>query len=87
MGAILVDLRMQALHITNHNIIFSKNPEARNRVNTIYMVGFFLGGAIGTTLGAIAWQHYACTGVSLLGFIFTAGILVAHLMEKIGWDK
>lgn len=81
-GAILVDLGMQALHITNQNIIFSKNPEARNRVNTIYMVGFFLGGAIGTTLGAIAWQYYAWTGVSLLGLILTAGILIAHLMAK-----
>ena len=81
-GAILVDLGMQALHITNQNIIFSKNPEARNRVNTIYMVGFFVGGAIGTTLGAIAWQHFGWTGVSTLGLVLSAAILVAHLMAK-----
>ena len=81
-GAILVDLGMQALHITNQNIIFSKNPEARNRVNTIYMVGFFIGGAIGTTLGAIAWQYYSWTGVSVLGLALSAGILIAHLLAK-----
>lgn len=81
-GAILVDLGMQALHITNQNIIFSKNPDARNRVNTIYMVGFFIGGAIGTTSGAIAWQHYGWTGVSVLGLSLSAGILIAHLMAK-----
>ena len=81
-GAILVDLGMQALHITNQNIIFSKNPDARNRVNTIYMVGFFIGGAIGTTSGAIAWQHYGWTGVSVLGPSLSAGILIAHLMAK-----
>ena len=81
-GAILVDLGMQALHITNQNIIFSKNPDARNRVNTIYMVGFFLGGAIGTTLGAIAWQHYGWIGVSILGLTLSAVILIAQLLAK-----
>ena len=81
-GAVLVDLGMQALHITNQNIIFSKNPDARNRVNTIYMVGFFIGGAIGTILGAIAWQHYGWTGVSILGLVLSAGILIVHLMAK-----
>ena len=81
-GAVLVDLGMQALHITNQNIIFSKNPDARNRVNTIYMVGFFIGGAIGTTLGAIAWQHYGWIGVSVLGLTLSAAILIVHLMAK-----
>ncbi len=81
-GVILVDLGLQALHITNQNIIFSKNPEARNRVNTIYMVGFFIGGALGTSLGAIAWQHYQWIGVSVLGIILSLAILVVHLGYK-----
>src|SRR5699024_1513143 len=34
-GVVLVDLGQQTLHITNQNIIFNNNPEARNRVNTI----------------------------------------------------
>ncbi|PNW25667.1 MFS transporter [Formosa algae] len=79
-GVILVDLGMQALHITNQNIIFSKNPEARNRVNTVYMVSFFIGGAFGTSLGAFAWEHYKWTGVSVLGLIMSSLILVVHFM-------
>ena len=82
LGAVLVDLGMQALHITNQNIIFSKNPEARNRVNTIYMVGFFIGGAIGTTLGALAWQQYGWTGVSGLGIVLSISTLIIHLLAK-----
>ena len=66
-GVTLVDLGLQAMHITNQNIIFSKNPEARNRVNTIYMVSFFIGGALGTSLGALAWEHYHWVGVSWVG--------------------
>ncbi|MBO3098597.1 MFS transporter [Gelidibacter sp. DF109] len=82
LGVVLVDLGLQALHITNQNIIFSKNPEARNRVNTIYMVGFFIGGAIGTTLGAIAWQHLGWTGVSWLGIGLSVLILIVHLFFR-----
>ncbi|CDF78417.1 major facilitator superfamily permease [Formosa agariphila KMM 3901] len=81
-GVILVDLGMQALHITNQNIIFSRNPEGRNRVNTIYMVSFFIGGAIGTTLGALAWEHYKWIGVSVLGLVLSILILVVHLLYK-----
>jgi predicted MFS family arabinose efflux permease len=81
-GIILVDLGLQALHITNQNIIFSKNPEARNRVNTIYMVGFFIGGALGTSLGAIAWENFGWIGVSVLGIILSLAILIVHLGYK-----
>lgn len=81
-GVVFIDLGLQALHITNQNIIFSKNPEARNRVNTIYMVGFFIGGALGTSLGAIAWQHYGWMGVSWLGITFSMVILVVHFLFR-----
>ncbi|MEP0481035.1 MAG: MFS transporter, partial [Nonlabens sp.] len=81
-GVVLVDLGVQALHITNQNIIFSKNPEARNRVNTIYMVSFFIGGAMGTTLGAYAWEHFQWTGVSTLGITLSIAIIVVHFMFR-----
>ncbi|HEA21354.1 MAG TPA: MFS transporter [Pricia antarctica] len=78
-GVIVVDLGLQGLHITNQNIIFSKNPDARNRVNTIYMVGFFTGGAMGTTFGAYAWEHFGWSGVSILGLSLSVLIVFAHL--------
>ena len=81
-GVILVDLGLQALHITNQNIIFSRNPDARNRVNTIYMVSFFIGGAIGTSLGAIAWEHFKWTGVSVLGILLSFCLFLVYLMYR-----
>lgn len=81
-GVILVDLGLQAIHVTNQNIIFSRNQEARNRVNTIYMVGFFIGGALGTSLGALMWQHYGWTGVSVLGIVFSIAIAISHQLLK-----
>jgi len=81
-GVIVVDLGVQALHITNQSIIFSKNPEARNRVNTIYMVGFFIGGAMGTTLGAYAWANFGWTGVSVLGLVLSISIAIVHMIFR-----
>lgn len=81
-GVVIVDLGLQGLHITNQNIIFAKNPEARNRVNTIYMVGFFIGGALGTSLGAYAWQNYDWMGVSVLGLVLSVAIAVVHLIFR-----
>ena len=81
-GVIFIDMGLQSLHITNQNIIFSKNPEARNRINTIYMVGYFIGGALGTTTGAYAWQWFQWYGVASLGLIYTILILVVHLIFK-----
>ncbi|GGW26285.1 MFS transporter [Arenibacter certesii] len=81
-GVILIDLGLQSLHIINQHIIFSKNPEARNRVNTVYMVAFFIGGALGTTLGAISWENYGWLGVSVLGGVLSIGILVVHLFSR-----
>ncbi|WP_339813123.1 MFS transporter, partial [Zunongwangia profunda] len=81
-GVILVDMGLQSLHITNQNIIFSRNPDARNRINTIYMVGYFIGGALGTTTGAYAWEFFQWQGVASLGLIYSVLILIFHLLFK-----
>ncbi len=81
-GVILIDLGVQGVHITNQNIVFSKNTEARNRVNTIYMVGFFIGGAAGTSFGSLAWTYFGWTGVSMVGLIFSGIILIVQLLTN-----
>ncbi len=81
-GVLLVDMGLQSLHITNQNIIFSRNPDARNRINTIYMVGYFIGGALGTVTGAYAWQLFEWRGVASLGLFYTILILIFHFVFR-----
>lgn len=81
-GVVLIDLGVQGVHITNQNIVFSKNTEARNRVNTIYMVGFFIGGAAGTSFGSLAWSYFGWTGVSMVGLVFSGLILIVQLLTN-----
>ncbi|RNL91468.1 MFS transporter [Sinomicrobium pectinilyticum] len=81
-GALFLDLGIQAVHITNQTIIFEDNPPERNRINTVYMVLYFTGGATGTFIGGIVWQYFGWTGVSAAGFGFGVLTLLVHLAWK-----
>ncbi len=81
-GVILLDLGAQANHISNQTRIFSLQPAARNRLNTVYMVSYFIGGSLGSALGGLAWSHYQWTGVcatgALLLLIGLAAFVLSH---------
>jgi predicted MFS family arabinose efflux permease len=71
-GVIVLDVGVQAAQISNQSRIYALKPEARSRVNTVYMVCYFIGGAAGSAVGAIAWHAFGWVGVSMAGFLFTA---------------
>ncbi len=48
-------------------LIFALHPQARNRINTVYMVTYFIGGAFGSALASIAWEYYKWAGFAWLG--------------------
>jgi predicted MFS family arabinose efflux permease len=79
-GVILLDLGLQASHIANQTMVFSLNPQARNRLNTVYMFTYFMGGATGTLLASQAWQLWRWNGVVLVGLVFSSLALAVHLL-------
>ncbi|GAB3911810.1 MFS transporter [Mucilaginibacter boryungensis] len=80
-GVILMDVGVQATHISNQAIIFALNPSARNRINTIYMVSYFIGGSLGTFLATIVWDKYQWNGVCTIGIALSSIVLVVHLLN------
>jgi predicted MFS family arabinose efflux permease len=80
-GVIVMDMGVQATHISNQSLIFALRPEARNRINTIYMVTYFVGGGFGTYLAAQAWAHYKWTGVCILGIAISVIAVIVHLLS------
>jgi len=66
-GVILLDLGVQAGHVANQTRIYALIPEARSRLNTVYMVTYFLGGALGSALGAYGWSRWRWDGVCVAG--------------------
>ncbi|HEY2493575.1 MAG TPA: MFS transporter [Paenibacillus sp.] len=66
-GVIILDLGVQGSQVSNQTRIYALEPAARSRINTVFMVSTFTGGAIGSTLGSFAWQHWGWNGVCLMG--------------------
>lgn len=80
LGVILIDLGLQSMHVANQTIIFALNTTASNRVNTVYMTSYFIGGSLGTYVGAIAWSHFEWYGVVGVGAVFTCLALLGHFL-------
>ena len=66
-GVILMDAGVQASHISNQTRIYALSADMRNRLNGIYMVIYFLGGATGSALGSRAWELFGWSGVCAVG--------------------
>jgi len=69
-GVIILDVGVQAAQISNQSRIYALKPDARSRVNTVYMVTYFIGGALGSGVGAIVWPLFGWVGVSIAGVVF-----------------
>ncbi|KAA0130253.1 MFS transporter [Chryseobacterium sp. SN22] len=78
-GVILVDLGVQSSHIMNQTNYFMIRSNAVNRLNTVYMVSYFIGGSLGTWAASVAWQHAEWSGVCLVGAFMALCALAAHL--------
>jgi predicted MFS family arabinose efflux permease len=68
-GVILLDLGVQSCQISNQARIHAISNEARNRINTVYMVSYFIGGAIGSYLGSFSYSHFGWPGVCAVGLL------------------
>ena len=62
-GVIVLDAGQQGAHISNQTRVFALSATARSRLNTVYMIVFFLGGATGSALSAAAWSRWHWSGV------------------------
>lgn len=77
-GVILLDIGQQVTHISNQSKVFALLPEARSRLNTVYMTSSFAGGSLGSFLGAQAWSYAHWTGVCILGAVLVALALLVN---------
>ena len=56
LGIIIIDIGMQCIQLSNQTSIFELSPRASNRINTIFMTTYFVGGSLGTFLAGTFWQ-------------------------------
>lgn len=69
-GILLLDIGEQLALISNQHVIYALQPQARSRLNTLFMSGMFVGGAAGSWVAGLSWRmggwHAACTAGGML---------------------
>ena len=82
-GIILLDIGLQGIHISNQTRVYALIPEARNRLNTVYMSCSFAGTATGSAIGLNLWKHFNWGGVIAGNIILSVlGILILVFSAK-----
>jgi len=71
-GIILLDLAVQAVHVTNQAMILPLRAEARSRLTAGYMVFYSIGGASGSIASTQMYAYFGWGGVCLLGASISA---------------
>ncbi|MGO2074044.1 MFS transporter [Pseudoalteromonas sp. AOP31-A2-14] len=83
-GIILIDFGVFSAQVANQVRVFSIDPQAQSRINGVYMLGYYLGGTLGSIAGAKAYQYFAWLGVTSVSLTF---ILIALIFNKLAPKK
>lgn len=79
---LILDIGMQCIQLSNQTVVFSINPKASNRINTIFMTNYFIGGSLGTFLSGSAWSMAGWSGVTIVGIGLAFCSLCITLFSK-----
>lgn len=71
-GIIILDLSVQAVHVTNQSMIFTVRAEARSRLTAAYMIFYSIGSATGSIVSTSIYATYGWSGVCLFGASISA---------------
>lgn len=82
-AAILLDFGMTANLTLGQRAIFVLGAEFRGRLNGLYMSAFFAGGAIGSTLGGLAYARGGWSLASWIGFALPMAALTFFLTDAV----
>ncbi len=86
LGVMLLDLGVQTTQISNQAQIYSLPTKIHSRLNTVYMVSYFVGGAMGSYCGNYAWSSWQWNGVCGVAlFVLVSALSILFL--TIFWKK
>lgn len=83
-GIVVLDLGLQCIHVSNQSRIYALLPEARNRLNTVFMTLSFVGTSLGSAIGLTVWSIGGWSGVCITGFVF---MLLAFVIYAVTFKK
>jgi len=81
-GIILLDAGSQGIHVSNQWIIYAIAPHQRSTINSIYMVCFFTGAALGSLASGYAFAHWGWAGTCGVGAAFGLATILPALVWR-----
>ncbi len=77
-GVVLMDLAVQTVQVSNQARIYALRPDARSRINMVYMTLYFVGASVGSFVGTACWHQFGWTGVCVFSGIMTVAAMAVH---------
>ncbi|MEU5613601.1 MFS transporter [Streptomyces sparsogenes] len=84
LAAVLVDMAVQTTLILGQHTIYQLDPNARARLNSAFIATFFIGGALGSQLGSLAYRAGGWSTVAALGAALPLLALLYWTTERRG---
>lgn len=78
---VMLDAGTQTNQVLGQNVIYTLRPDARGRVNAIYMTIMFVGGAIGSAVSPYLYANWGWTACAIAGMAFPLVALATFLTE------
>lgn len=75
-GVVMIDLAVQAVHVTNQSLIVAARPDAASRLVGGYMVFYSIGTGFGAISSTVAYAMAGWIGVCVLGAAISAVALL-----------
>jgi predicted MFS family arabinose efflux permease len=83
-GTILLDVGITTDQTLGRRAINLLRPEARGRLNGLFVAVFFVGGAIGAAAASFAWTHGGWTSVCAVAAVFGVLGLITDIATRTG---
>jgi predicted MFS family arabinose efflux permease len=82
LGLVLIDFGVQGQNVLSQHVIYGLGDENASRVTTAYVTSNFLGGALGSAAGAVAWGAGGWSAVCAVGAVIAALGLSLWLTDR-----